>query len=89
VEYLKTFNHPTHIGNSDLTVFHLYHGSIPNRQYDLRNKLMMNLLSFYKLTDISQLVEKDEHGLLKWKDEYKQKCNHVLLTYFKNRKDDK
>jgi hypothetical protein len=88
-EYLKTFNHPTHIGNADLTVFHLYHGSILNRQYDSRNKLMMNLLSFYKFTDISQLVEKDEHGLLKWKDEYKQKCNQVLLTYFKNRKDDK
>jgi len=87
-EYLKTFNQPTKIGNADLTVFHLYHGSIINRQYDSRNKLMMNLLSFYNFTDVSQLVEKDEHGLLKWKDDCKQKCNEVLLTYFKNRKDD-
>ena len=26
--------------------------------------------------------------LLKWKDNYKDKCNETLLTFFKNRKDD-
>ena len=88
-DYLKKFKHPENVGNAELTVFHLYHGSIINRQYDLRNQFMMNLLSFYNFTDISQLLEKNEHGLLEWKEEYKHKCNEVLLTFFKNRKDDK
>lgn len=86
--YLEKFNHPEKIGNIELTVFHLYHGNIACRQYISRNLLIKNLLSLYKLTDISQLLEKNESGLLKWKDNYKDKCNETLLTFFKNRKDD-
>jgi len=87
--YLKEFNHPQKIGNIGLTVFHLYHGDVNNRQYKSRNQLMIDLLSYYNFTDISQLLEKNEDGLLKWNEKYKDKCNEILLTFFKNRKDDK
>ena len=86
--YLKNFIYPTKIGNINLTVFHLYHGDINNRQYESRNQLMIDLLSLYNLTDIEQLLEKNENGLLRWKENYKNKCNEILLTFFENRKDD-
>jgi hypothetical protein len=86
--HLKKIDCPTKIGNIKLSVFHLYHGDINNRQYKSRNQLMLDLLSSYNLTDVSQLLEKNEDGLLKWKEQYKHKCNEVLLTFFENRKDD-
>jgi hypothetical protein len=86
--YLEKINRFVEIGNINLTVFHLYHGSIYNRQYSTRNQLMIDLLASYNYTDISQILEKNENGLLKWKEEYKNKCNEILMTFFKNRKDD-
>jgi hypothetical protein len=49
---------------------------------------MIDLLASYNYTDISQILEKNKNGLLKWKEEYKNKCNEILMTFFKNRKDD-
>ena len=86
--YLKKIDCPDKIGNVNLPVYHLYHGDTKNRQYKSRNQLVLDLLTTYNCTDISQLLERNENGILKWKEEYKEKCNEVLLTFFENRKDD-
>jgi hypothetical protein len=76
------------ISNCDLTVYHLYHGQLKNRQYTTRNYIINDLLSFFGVDDIIHLLKRNDDGLLQWKDEYKQKCNENIKTFFINRFDD-
>ena len=88
--YISHLNLPnsTQISNCDLTVYHLYHGQLTNRQYTTRNHIINDLLSFFGFDDINNLLKRNDDGLLQWKDEYKQKCNENIIVFFINRFDD-
>ena len=73
----------------DLKLYHLYHGDINKRQYNTRNDIVSKLLIEFSKSDVSELVERDENKMLKWKDEFKEKFNKHLLKYFSDRHDDK
>lgn len=86
--YISLLPNSVQISNCDLTVYHLYHGKLINRQYTTRNQIINDLLSFFGVDDIIHLLKRDDNGLLQWKDEYKDKCNESIKTFFINRFDD-
>ena len=63
-----------------MEIFHLFHGSLINRQYIERHKIL-NLE-----TDIQNLTYKNEEGIFEWKDP--KQWNSLFLTYFQQRNDD-
>lgn len=79
---------PCSYGSCAVTIYHLPHGSMKNRQYDDRYITMMKLLKQLKLNAITDAIQKREDGILVWKSEYKDILNATMLAYFKNRQDD-
>jgi hypothetical protein len=70
----------------DMKIYHLFHGELSKRQYSTRNELLINLLKYYNKNDISELLEKNEFGLLQWKKEYLDYSNSIMMKYFNERK---
>lgn len=64
----------------DMNIYHLYHGTRPNRQYAERHKMLD------KKGDIEDFITKNEQGVFEWKD--KAQWNPIFLQYFKKRDDD-
>ena len=63
-----------------MEVFHLYHGSLENRQYKDRHNILCVEGQF------EEIVEKKKEGLWEWKK--KEIWNPVFLDYFTKRHDD-
>jgi len=75
---------PSSVGYCDLTINHLYHGSLKNRSYWNRNFLFDEIQE-----DVSNHLITNEYGLFEWKSqEMKQKWGKVIYKYFVDRKDD-
>jgi hypothetical protein len=72
----------------NLEICHLFHGNLSNRQYASRHLLIKNLLKSYNLTEIEEVIEHNEFGLFKWKENFKEAFNNLMLNYFKERNDD-
>jgi hypothetical protein len=64
----------------DIEIYHLFHGTLENRQYNTRH----TVLQIEK--DIEELIEPNKEGVWEWKD--KETWNPLFLTYFKKRDDD-
>jgi hypothetical protein len=75
---------PKSIDYCKLTVYHLYHGSLTNRQYWNRNTIFNSIDS-----NIHKLITTNKDGVFEWKTkELLDKWNPVMLNYFKARSDD-
>ena len=72
----------------DMKIYHLYHGTIENRQYSERKVTLAQQLQSLGIEKISEATERRGDGILEWKPEFRQTLNSVLQTYFSNRKDD-
>ncbi len=72
----------------DLTIYHLPHGFLKNRQYNDRYITIMKKLQQFKLHAITDALQKREDGILVWKPQYRDTINELMIAYFKNRQDD-
>ena len=73
---------------ADITIYHMYHGQIKNRQYSTRHDVLLRLLLQYSHPSISYMLERREDGIMEWKLPYRATMNRTLLTYFTGRKED-
>lgn len=71
-----------------LTIFHMFHGRIVNRQYNSRDRLIIDFLSRHGLTDVSDILERRSDGLLEWREEHRSELNDTLGQYFIRKDDD-
>lgn len=62
-----------------VTIYHLFHGDLKNRQYESRNEIVKNI------KDISDILIKNKDGVFELTN---QSYNKQLYDYFKNRNDD-
>jgi hypothetical protein len=79
-EYKKTFEDVSITFLKGMTVFHLFHGSLSNRQYIERHKLLNTDMV------IQNLTFKNKDGILEWKEP--NRWNSLFLKYFQQRNDD-
>jgi hypothetical protein len=82
-EYCKK-PRPKSIKHCDLTLNHMYHGSLIKRKYWDRNFLFKEIEG-----DVSNLIKENEDGVFEWKTpEDTEKWNKVIFEHFSERKDD-
>lgn len=75
---------PKSIDYCKLTAYHLYHGSLENRQYWNRNFIFNSIDS-----NVHKLITTNKDGVFEWKTkELSDTWNPVMLNYFKSRCDD-
>jgi len=75
---------PKSIDYCKLTVYHLYHGSLKNRQYWNRNFIFNSIDK-----NIHELITINKYGVFEWKTkDLLDTWNPVMLKYFKSRSDD-
>jgi hypothetical protein len=75
---------PKSIDYCKLTAYHLYHGSLTNRQYWNRNSIFNTIDS-----NIHTLITANKDGVFEWKTkDLLATWNPVMLNYFKTRADD-
>jgi hypothetical protein len=72
----------------DMNIYHLYHGSISNRQYFAKHIKFNNMLSNLKITDSDELIEYNADGIMRWTPKYSNICNSFMKEYLINRNDD-
>lgn len=72
----------------DMSVYHLPHGVVRNRQFKTRIHDLAGALRDLKVLKPSLLLDTRTDGLLEWKPAYRDKMNSVLRRYFEQRKDD-
>jgi hypothetical protein len=70
-----------------LNIYHLYHGSLSNRQYVSIHDVVGRCLKLNNKC-LLDLVYRREDNLLVWNPKYKKDMNIIMLNYFKLRKDD-
>jgi len=87
-EYINSREQLPPVCSVDLTIYHLYHGSLINRQYDTRHPLFNTKINSLKLNHISELLIRRDDNILEWNPKYKDEMNSFMLTYFTNRADD-
>jgi hypothetical protein len=84
---LKLIEKPS-IGFLNVDVYHLFHGALSNRQYDIRHKVLGNFLKSRGVEKLSTMVERNDDGIFEWAPTYREECNKLLLSYFNSRNDD-
>jgi len=72
----------------DLKIYHLYHGTIANRQYVSRHLKINNLLERLNVTDIDECIEYNTTGIMKWKAPVRDALNAFMKEYLLERDDD-
>ena len=72
----------------DMNIYHLYHGTINNRQYMTKHINFNNILTNLKITDSDELIEYNAHGIMQWKPKYSNTFNSFMEEYLINRNDD-
>lgn len=71
----------------DISIYHLYHGSLKNRYYVNRHKVITNFLKKKGLLFTDILVT-NSIGLLEWEENIRNEINDILKEYFLQRRDD-
>ena len=86
--YMKTITDVPTIKHLNVSIYHLYHGSLVNRKYVDKHVEMASLLSKYNITNFMDIIDYDENGLRCWKEPYKQVMNNFIKKFLINRQDD-
>lgn len=68
-------------------IFHMFHGSLRNKQYVSRHQALRRCLLKLKLT-IKDCTTCRNDGIREWVSPYESTLNEVCLTYLQNRRDD-
>jgi hypothetical protein len=72
----------------DMNVYHLYHGTINNRQYLSKHTKFNNLLTNLKITTSDELIENNADDIMQWMPNYRNLFNSFMEEYLINRNDD-
>jgi len=72
----------------NLTIYHLFHGKIINRQYEQRHELFNSKINQLNINNISELFIRRDDNILEWNPIFKKEMNAFIKTYFMNRQDD-
>ncbi len=72
----------------DMNIYHLYHGTIHNRQYTTRHFNLNNVLSNLKITGTDDFIEYNADGIMQWTPKYSNIFNSFMNEYLINRNDD-
>lgn len=72
----------------DLNIYHLYHGTIVNRQYEDRIGMFGAAMAALSLEKIPQTLIRRDDGILEWRPEYRDTLNACMFRYFSARDDD-
>lgn len=88
VKYIA--NLPSNISSDylDMNIYHLYHGTINNRQYITKHTKFNNMLTNLKITALDELIEYNADGIMQWRPNYSNLLNSFMQTYLSNRNDD-
>lgn len=72
----------------DMNIYHLYHGTINNRQYATKNINFNNMLKNLKVTASDELIEYNADGIMQWTPKHSNVFNSFMKEYLINRNDD-
>jgi hypothetical protein len=88
VKYIA--NLPSNISSDyvDMNIYHLYHGTINNRQYLTKHTIFNNMLTDLKITDSDELIEYNADCIMQWRPKYSNVFNYFMKEYLINRNDD-
>lgn len=88
--YKYIVNLPSNISSDylDMNIYHLYHGTINNRQYVTKHTNFNNILTHLKLTSSHEFIEYNADGIMQWKPKYRNIFNSFMKEYLINRNDD-
>ena len=84
-EYCSKFHEPR-ITCYPQTIYHLWHGSKSNRQYNNRYTEIHNITKDIQSKD--ELLEINSYGVYEYNIKYRDQLNAVILNYFKARNED-
>lgn len=84
----KKERYPVKISCLETKVYHLFHGTISNRQYRTVGLIAKDVLKKFSLSDISDAVYKDKEGIYRWKENVRKCINEGMQMYFSLRNDD-
>ena len=88
-KYMSTIPQNISTGFLDLTVYHLYHGSIGKRQYESRHATVLDACNNLGLTHLHEIITFQDDGImLNWKPRYRDKFNAIMANYLVTRDDD-
>ena len=88
VKYIS--NLPATISSAylDLNIYHLYHGTIKNRQYVSRHSTINTLLKELNVDQLEECTEYNADGIMLWRPAYRSQLNSFIKEYLINRNDD-
>ncbi len=86
--YINLFKNvrPTYYSNN--MVYHLWHGSKLNREYNNRYTLFKQHCLKNNIFRYAELFEKNTYGIYEYKEYAREDLNNILLDYFKSRDED-
>ena len=86
--YIDLFKNvrPTYYSNN--MVYHLWHGSKLNREYNNRYTLFKQYCLKNNIFRYAELFEKNTYGIYEYKEYAREDLNNILLDYFKSRDED-
>lgn len=72
----------------DMKIFHLPHGLKTKRQYKSRIDDIMETMKSLRVSNLKDMIDVRDDGLLVWKPVYAKEMNRLLKRYFELRGDD-
>jgi len=88
VKYIANLPSTISSGYLDMNIYHLYHGTVNNRQYTTKHINFNNMLKNLKVTASDPLIEYNAHGIMQWIPNHSDVFNSFMKEYLINRNDD-
>ena len=86
-EYFKLFEN-TKYTFYDQSVFHLWHGSNNNRNYNKRYEEFQKICLEHNIVEKSELFTSNNNGLYEFNPQIRDSINAIFLKYFESRQED-
>ena len=88
VKYISNLPSTVSSAYLDFNIYHLYHGSIQNREYVSRHTKIHKVLEDLNVVGLDKCTEYNEHGIMLWRSAYRSELNSFLKEYLISRNDD-
>ena len=75
-------------GSCPLSVYHMSHGLMHNRQYVSIRTTLNQAIETFKVPNSAALFERRGDRILEWAPAYKSEMNRIFMNYFRTRDDD-
>jgi hypothetical protein len=85
--YYELFNNTRHTYYKQ-EVYHLWHGTLLNRNYGNRNKTFQDSCKNKNITEKGHLFQENSYGIYEYRESIREDFNKILLDYFQSRDED-